>query len=120
MDKPSVKDQLKNMKEQSEKRLNRIENDPVRVAKKKKKREKREKIILLLFISVLLMMLFFPITYTEYHPGSGFYVYGFKYVFLISFILDSAQYNIHTGLYMVQITLVTLIFAGISYLNKKY
>ena len=76
----------------------------------------KQKTIIRIFIFVLILMLLFPITYSMGFPDK----YDYKYMFIISVLSQKCYtpYEIHTGLYFIQITLVSMIFALTYYLNK--
>jgi len=74
----------------------------------------KQKTIIKIFILVLIIMLLFPITYKVIFSQT----HNFKYVFIISLLNSDKSYFIHTGLYIIQITLISMIFALIYYLNK--
>lgn len=76
----------------------------------------KQKLIVIIFILVLVIMLLFPITYREGYPE----INNYRYMFITSLFSQKSwhPHNIHTGLYAIQITLISMIFALTYYLNK--
>ena len=86
--------------------------------------KKLSRIILIVYTVILILMLIFPIIHRESYDRGGIYKYDCKYVFvgnlLYQYEKQGENYKIHTGLYLIQILLVTLIFVSAYYLVRTW